>query len=298
MSNEIEITVCMGVLHSNYSEYSRLIETIELNAMFGARRIVVYDYSSTPDVREVLENYRHDGLVERLPWDSMSLTTWDENHARDGQAAMQIHYFAQVAALNDCLYRNLFRSIFILFIDTDEIVVPRGLSFNSGDSWVAMLELVTQDWSVKAGKDKFPGVYVMRSVFFRPNATGTASTRTHSTLAEWLKTDSKSLQTLTNIGREDYIYGFGIRTKYFVWSKSTVMVGIHFPYESISKGIETVYVNESHGLVHHYRAVLPLDISSRTPHMIIDHHMDRYADNLIRRVNQRRLALLDRSNAL
>jgi len=42
-----------------------------------------------------------------------------------GQEEPDVHYFAQLAALNDCLYRVMFRARFVVLVDLDEVLVPR-----------------------------------------------------------------------------------------------------------------------------------------------------------------------------
>ena len=37
-----------------------------------------------------------------------------------------MHYYGQLAAANDCLYRYMYTSQYIAFIDLDELIVPRG----------------------------------------------------------------------------------------------------------------------------------------------------------------------------
>jgi len=280
------------LLHSNYSNYRQLIETVELNLMFGAQRVVIYDMLSSPDVQLVLDSYRRDGVVETVPWNSLPLTSWDEAKPL-GDQAMQVHYFAQVAALNDCLYRNLRRSTFILFADVDEIVVPRDPSNTSGSSWTAMIDQATEDWLVSNDQYQFPGVYMIRSVFFRQTAIQAEAAITSATLMEWLKLQTHPLQSLITVEREDFIYGYKIRSKYFVWLQAAVMIGIHYPYELIKPDIKTICVSDRHGLLHHYRARSLLDNQSQEPQIITDRWMDRYADHLTRRVQQRCQAILD-----
>lgn len=288
-SRKVHYTVCVAVLHSTYSDYRRLIETVELNRLFGAQRLIIYDKSSSADVRLVLEGYRRDGIVEIVPWDSLPLTSWPEWPPHDGNA-MQVHYFGQVAALNDCLYRSLSRSTFTLFTDIDEIVVPRDPSLGPDGGWTAMLDRATREQS--ANDQSFPGVYMIKNVFFRPNAQQ-LQTSNASSLQDWLSredvTDSRRI-----IEREDYVYPYNVRSKYFVRSKAAVMIGIHFPYEVIdSDKVKTIYVDERVGLLHHYRAWSNLDDPARETKLIIDRWMDHYHDSITQRIRHRRRAIED-----
>jgi hypothetical protein len=190
-SQKVRYTVCLALLHSNYSDYKRFIETVELNRMFGARRIIVYVQSTSPDVQLVLDSYSRDGIVETIPWDSLPLTSWTENTNLNDRT-MQIHYFGQVAALNDCLYRSLSRSTFVVFTDVDEVVVPRNVTVKTEEAWTDMLEQATHDWlsSGSAKFSSFPGVYMIKNVFFPLNLTQRMSNN-GSTLNDWLLQSSK-----------------------------------------------------------------------------------------------------------
>lgn len=288
-SSKVLHTVCLSVLHSNYSDYRRLIETVELSLMLGANRFIVYDLSSSPDVRLVLESYRRDGIIDIVPWNSLPVGSGPEWPPNTVVSTPEVHYFGQVAALNDCLYRSLFRSTFILFTDVDEIVVPRHSSFTSGDGWSAMLDRATRD-RPSANQYHFPGVYTVRNVFFRPES-GSQS----GTLSDWLAQDSPPITDCgVTVKREDYVYPYDVRSKYFVWSKAAVMIGIHFPYEVIdSAKVKTVYVEEKTALLHHYRPWSNLDDPRQEPKIITDRWMDRYVDNVTHRIDLRRRAILD-----
>ena len=86
--------------------------------MFGADKFVFYNYSSGPTVSKYLRGMERDGLVDVVPWPvPMSVDVWPPvpGHEPD------VHYFAQLAALNDCLYRYMFSAAHIVFTDLDEV---------------------------------------------------------------------------------------------------------------------------------------------------------------------------------
>lgn len=59
-----------------------------------------------------------------VPWPIdhclLTLTGWQYPEGLNNE----IGYFGQTAALNDCLYRNMYKSKFVLFNDIDEIILP------------------------------------------------------------------------------------------------------------------------------------------------------------------------------
>lgn len=93
-SPPVLFTVCMAVLHSNFSSFTRLVETLEADRMFGARRFVVYDMSSTVEVRHVLADYGQ--LVEVVPWDSLPVRSSADWPKSAIIYPIEVHYFGQV----------------------------------------------------------------------------------------------------------------------------------------------------------------------------------------------------------
>jgi len=83
--------------------------------MFGADRFVFYNYSTGSHVTTHLRRYATEGVVSVLPWRvPVAVDVWPP----DPKQEPEIHYFGQLAALNDCLYRVMFRARFatILYI--------------------------------------------------------------------------------------------------------------------------------------------------------------------------------------
>lgn len=269
-------TVCFSVLQSNYSNYKRLIETLEINRMFGAQRFVFYNLSSTREIQLVLESYERNGIAEVIQWTSLPVT--------------EVHYYGQLAALNDCMYRNLYRSTFVLFADLDEIVVPRDNLSISDDDWTNMFEYATRDWlSAGNGVDQFPGAYMLRNVFFWTNNRKLFGN--FSGFEDWLsRSEAPTIESQMTVLRETYIWPYNARSKYFVWSKAAVMIGIHFPYKMIADSVKTVHVNETIGLLQHYRT---MDGDYAEPSAVVDTWMERYGSDIVCRVIERRRAVLN-----
>ena len=132
-------------------------------------------------------------------------------------------------------------------------------------------------------------------MFFRPkNPLVTDSGQV--SLYDWLSRDKTfHLDSNLTTDREDYIYPNDIRSKFFVWTKAAVMMGIHFPYELIDndKRVRTVYVDERTALVHHYRQWSNLDNPQRKPRIITDRWMDRYVEEIAAAVDRRRLSTIE-----
>jgi len=237
--------------------------------MFGAGHFVFYDYSTGPFARTFLEAYRGDGLATVVPW-SLPLTVdvWPPRRS----VVPAIHYFGQLAALNDCLYRSLGRSALAVFTDLDEILVPRAHA-----DWSSMLDAVSHGYD-PASNSRFPGVYLVRSSFFRTDWPSDEEVPRSAV--------DRHLVTLTKTQRETMIYAWSQRSKFVVWTKAVQMVGVHAVL-ALMPGVETVHVEDNVGMIHHYR--LWFDDANNPP--VVDRSMHRFTDDIVARVQTRYFAV-------
>ncbi|BFZ19503.1 hypothetical protein BsWGS_22542 [Bradybaena similaris] len=162
-------TVCYAVLFGNYNMASMLLQNIEMHRILGAEHFMVYNYSISPAVNQILQRYQEDGLVTVLPWPVPTL---------------EVLYYGQVAALNDCNYRNRNTSRFVVVVDTDEFIIPR-----NSLSWMQLIDTISpQERDVSTfmhPSDPFKkgstttGSFIFRMCVFRtdsaPNSTALPS---------------------------------------------------------------------------------------------------------------------------
>lgn len=266
----VNFTVCVTPLNFRYNNYQQLVETIEVNRMFGAGHFIFYNYSTGPFINTFLEAYRRDGLVTVVPW-SLPVTV-DFWPPRSG-VVPAVHYFGQLAALNDCLYRCLGRSALAVFTDLDEVLVPRG----THPDWSWLLDAASRGYR-PGPSSRFPGAYVIRSAFFR--------TDWPSDEAAPRSAVDRHLVTLTKTQRETKIYPWGDRSKYVVWTKAVRMVGVH-DLVALMPGVESVRLDHGTALVHHYR--LWFDDDTNPP--LVDRSMNRFTDDIVARVQARYFAV-------
>ena len=104
--------ICIPPLHGDIS-VEGLIEFLELSQIFGASHFTFYDLETTESVRNVLNYYQNKGLVSVFEW-NLPLFIDDDD----------LHYFGQVLAIMDCLYRSMKHLDFVAFHDLDEFIVP------------------------------------------------------------------------------------------------------------------------------------------------------------------------------
>ncbi|CAG2257473.1 glycosyltransferase family 92 protein F13G3.3-like [Mytilus edulis] len=107
-----KFTICVAPLHGPYDNVNELIEMIELNKILGADHFTFYNFNISSRVNRILDHYIKQGMVDIVPWNMpINLT--------------RIHYYGQMAALNDCLYRNRHKSRYIVVQDMDEFIIPK-----------------------------------------------------------------------------------------------------------------------------------------------------------------------------
>lgn len=140
------LAVCVKPFHYNYNRYTELIEFIELNRLLGADHFLFYNHSTGKEVDCLLKQYIQDETVSLLPW-NLNMKSQEE-----------IRTEGLFAALNDCLYRTMYRFKYVLMIDFDEFVIP-----HSHDDILSMITAV--NGSVKSGKYKIGG-YSFQNAFF------------------------------------------------------------------------------------------------------------------------------------
>lgn len=221
-------TVCLTPLNNNYSRIHEIVEWIELNRLLGADKFVIYNYSSAANVEAVLNFYEQLKIVELVPW-NLPLTV----ESRQVNVDPDIHYFGQLAALQDCLYRNKRESEYIVNEDLDEFIIPK---FDNMTTWSDMLQTLPLT----------RGTFLFKNVFFRKDWANDDENFPSKYLAELLK-----LVTLLKTKHEKPT-PFGNRTKYIAKTSAVTRLQIHTTYlPSKHGGIKLVPPYA--GMLHHYR---------------------------------------------
>ncbi|XP_032993960.1 uncharacterized protein LOC117040349 [Lacerta agilis] len=122
-STLVDFTVCISTMFGDYNNVLQFVQSVEMYKLLGAQKVVIYKNSCSQLMEKVLQFYVVEGTVEVVPWPITSyLNVSNEWHfTNDGT---QIGYYGQIAALNDCVYRNMYRSRYVLLNDIDEIILP------------------------------------------------------------------------------------------------------------------------------------------------------------------------------
>lgn len=155
-----QLSVCVKPLHYSFDRAGQLIEFIEIHRLLGVTHFTFYNHTVGQQVDCVLRQYAQLGLVDVLPWRQLDVVSQKE-----------IRTEGIFASLNDCLYRHMFDSQYLLMIDLDELIVPR-TKFSLTDMIASTIINTTSINSSVNNNHKNPnnhhriGAYYFRNAFF------------------------------------------------------------------------------------------------------------------------------------
>ena len=244
-------------MNFHYDRAHELIEWIELNRILGVDFFTLYNHTTGPAVDKVLNYYSIQGILEVIPWQlPMGVDTWPR-----ASTPVEIHYFGQLAASNDCLRRNRNRTKYLLVIDLDEFIIPRSEG------------VITLSQMMKTLPEN--GAYIFCNTFFREDWDDTRADFGNKDKAIKLR-----LNTLLKLNREAMISPYNSRSKYIVQPHDAEVLGIHQVW-SIGRN-RVHHVGKEVALLHHYRNwENPNDRKSRVEDRTV---LDRFRDVLIDKV--------------
>ncbi|XP_060606605.1 glycosyltransferase family 92 protein F13G3.3-like [Ruditapes philippinarum] len=246
-THQHKFIACVSPLHSMFSDSTQLIEWIELNRLLGIEKFIFYIHHISQKVLQVLEYYERNGLLSLLPWNIPKYMAYHGS---------EVHYYGQLAALNDCLYRYKGRSVFISSTDLDEFIIPQKLNHRTLSDMISELPANS--------------AYIVRSSFFRKNQACTK----HGSCKNGITIDTFNL-------RDNIILPTHKRSKYIAKTSELTVMGIHFTWE-LHTGSEYT-VKPEMALVHHYRKI-NTRYTTKEPMKIIHTVASKYSANLKRNI--------------
>ncbi|CAD5125820.1 DgyrCDS14022 [Dimorphilus gyrociliatus] len=186
-----------------------LSESLALHRTIGIDRATIFVMS------DVLKR-----KFDKVPW--VTAIKWS-------LPVRDIHYYAQCAAMNDCLYRNMFTSKYMVFTDLDEIFMPRRLINNVGNplsrSLWKDLDVIQEKYN-----NTLATFYAQSALFPTPfYFKGAASLKI----------------TKRFVKRQD------TRKKYIIVPDRIDFIGIHYTFPI--KNYHYLYLQENVAVLHHYR---------------------------------------------
>ncbi|XP_048840845.1 beta-1,4-galactosyltransferase galt-1-like [Brienomyrus brachyistius] len=251
-------TVCISNLFGTYNNVLQFVQTIEVYKLLGIEKVVIYNTSCGPDLDKVLQYYREEGTLEIHQWPIDQFLNpskgWNfEQHKGD------LHYYGQLTTLNDCIYRNMYRSKYLLLNDIDEIIVPYQH---------ATLEHLLEDLQ---RQNPTVGVFLIENHIF-PKTLFDDTGRFH--LAQWEKVPG--INIMEHIYREPdrkHVYN---PTKMIINPRQVVQTSVHSVLKNYG---DTLRVPPGVSRIVHVR--VPLQGTLTKEQLIVDTKLWEYQKDLV-----------------
>lgn len=142
------MAVCVKPFHFSYDQALYLMEYLEFYALLGVSHFTFYNHTLGPHASCVLQSYQQGqvpGNLTAFDWEplqpaeaasnatprvlkslhyqrpTVSILPWNLRM----RSQKEIRTEGLFAALNDCLYRTMYRYKYLALVDLDEFIVPR-----------------------------------------------------------------------------------------------------------------------------------------------------------------------------
>ncbi|XP_060521454.1 beta-1,4-galactosyltransferase galt-1 [Cylas formicarius] len=219
-----KFAVCVKPLHFNYNKDIQLLEFIELNLLMGIEHFILYNHTVGPQVDCLLRDYIARGVVTVLPWNLKI------------ESQKEIRTEGLFAALNDCLYRTMYKFTHALLIDFDEYVIPK-----HNDTLPQLIDYLGHRLNTAS-----TGSFSFQNAFFYLQWSD------DDDVYDFTDPISPNLVTLKKTRRKTKLHPHKQRSKYICRPELTVEAGNHFIWEFIP-GHGTLNVPADAAILHHYR---------------------------------------------
>ena len=107
------ITACLGQIYNGFNDVNQLVEMVEVNRILGVDLVVLYNHTSSAILDPYIHSFQKDAVLDFYNW-YHPLTQKVGNRP----------FFGNFILNNDCLYRYMYRSDYIIMADLDELMVP------------------------------------------------------------------------------------------------------------------------------------------------------------------------------
>ncbi|KAK0172849.1 hypothetical protein PV328_006116 [Microctonus aethiopoides] len=253
------LAICVKPLHFNYNRVLQLVEFIELYKILGANHIILYNDTIGDETGCTLEYYEKTrGLVSLLPW-----------HGLDMISQREIRTEALFAALNDCLYRSMYKYEYVALVDLDEFIIPR-----HNDTIIQLIR-----WMTSRMNSKSTSALSFQNAFFYLQWPDDPLISVTKSLAQ------AGLVTLRKTRRRLKLHPHKQRSKYICKPRDIVEAGNHFVWEFLA-GHGTLNVPSDAAILHHYRVCeFGGDDCVKTP-SVVDKTAYKYKNQLTNDVNE------------
>ncbi|XP_060811054.1 beta-1,4-galactosyltransferase galt-1 isoform X2 [Bombus pascuorum] len=252
------LAVCVKPLHYDYDRVLQLIEFIELYRLLGASHVTLYNDTVGTEAGCALKYYEAKGLVTVLPW-----------HHLDMISQREIRTEGLFAALNDCLYRSMYKYEYVALVDLDEFIIPR-----HNDTIIDLIR-----WMSSRTNTKSTGAYSFQNAFFYLQWVDDPFVMASRTPIE------AGLITLKKTRRRTKLHPHKQRSKYICKPQDIVEAGNHFVWEFIP-GHGTLNVPSDAAILHHYRVCEFGGDDCIKTQSVVDRTAYKYKDRLAENVGK------------
>ena len=247
------------------SSLNRLVSFIEMNRLLGIDVFTAY-FIATDSTHNIMD------FLRNKYGDVFDVVVWNPVFSLDKSI---LHYHGEILAINDCLYRNIGRVNYLLFIDLDELIVAE-----RHDNLKDMLKEIDTGSHLDS--------FVFRNFIFMESKVQPLK----KTITKWrndLCCEAQLPIYLFHFNRVNCNFKYFTRSKLIVKPFHIKDIDIHGVCKRISNTTTHMLVPLEIGFLHHYRAK-PTTECHKNPstHVFdatVDTAMDKYAHRLINAIN-------------
>ncbi|XP_029923323.1 uncharacterized protein LOC115370440 [Myripristis murdjan] len=263
-------TVCISTMF-DFTNVLQLVQSMEMLQLLGVSRVVIYKTSCDADTQRLLDYYTDKGFIEVIPW-SMSKHLNVSKSWRPEKDPGDLHYYGQIPALNDCVYRYMYQSRYVAMHDVDELILPQSV-----DRWNDLMPLLEQ----KYGADK---CYMFENYIFPPTfKLPPPVSETHHYLQD---KENPTWQGISGVNILDHLYHepntrvVRDNFKIIVNPRAVIETSVHGLLNSYES---CLWVDNSLARMYHTRA--PMKTGLTPDELIYDGRLLGYSARLIQAVN-------------
>ncbi|XP_046866702.1 uncharacterized protein LOC6642540 [Drosophila willistoni] len=292
------IAVCVKPFHFNYDQALYLMEYLEFYALLGVSHFTFYNHTLGPHASCVLQSYQQ-GLVpgNLTAYDFAPLLPSEVAKNATPRAVKSDHYQLPTvsilpwnlrmrsqkeirteglfAALNDCLYRTMYRYKYLALVDLDEFIVPRYTDTLNG-----LISSLNQRF-----RNRNIGAYSFQNAFYYLQfADDALASSGVSGGNDQLNSVRASLVTQRKTRRRYKLHPQKQRSKYICKPESVVEAGNHFVWE-FAPGKGSLNVPPTEAILQHYRVCEFGGNDCIKAPSVVDRNSIRYVNRLVQRVD-------------
>eukprot|EP00475_Leptophrys_vorax_P000550 TRINITY_DN10304_c0_g2_i1.p1 TRINITY_DN10304_c0_g2~~TRINITY_DN10304_c0_g2_i1.p1 ORF type:complete len:485 (+),score=100.58 TRINITY_DN10304_c0_g2_i1:116-1456(+) len=135
---EHDLSICLSPMYGEDREFS-FLQWVEYYKLMGVTKVFAYDFIPSGRLKEFVNHYEKEGFLEVINYQNLPSCTKmkeldlslgnfeckdpEDNEKFDKDSYGYVHYFGQLAAIQDCLLRSVGVSKWTAFVDLDEFLV-------------------------------------------------------------------------------------------------------------------------------------------------------------------------------